>query len=385
MMGRSRSTRRRGRASRKQTTAQKKQQDPVVSTLQQLYYDPDSPAAYSGVVQLTRVARQQGLPVTRARVKSWLAEQDTYTLHRPARRRYPRNRVIVGGIDSQWQADLVDMTAFVKANDGYRYLLTCIDILSKYAWVVPIRTKTGAHLIEAFKTIFKSGRKPLFLQTDEGKEFLNKPFQDFLKRHGVFFFHTFNETKASVVERFNRTFKGRMYKHFTANNTRRYLDVVPDLTQGYNQAYHRSIRRAPITVTPDNQKEVRAWLYGPALSSRGPTYRYQVGDLVRISKVKGTFEKSYLPNWSEEMFRILQRHPREPVVYTLEDLNGERLEGTFYETELQPVTAADDRFYQVESVLDTKKERGKTYHLVKWMGWPASFNSWVAATDVKRI
>ncbi|XP_064611652.1 uncharacterized protein LOC135475650 [Liolophura sinensis] len=170
------------------------------------------PAAYSGVQPLLKAARQRGLKVSRTHVSAWLAQQDTYTLHRPARRHYPRNRVVVGGIDSQWQADLVDMTAFAKENDNNRYLLTCIDVLSRYAWVMPLRAKTGARLIEPFQQIFKTGRRPLYLQTDEGKKFLNRPFQAFLKDNGVFFFHTFNETKASVVERLNRTLKGRMYK-----------------------------------------------------------------------------------------------------------------------------------------------------------------------------
>ncbi|XP_064598803.1 uncharacterized protein LOC135465490 [Liolophura sinensis] len=358
--------------------------NPIDTALHALYYNPDSPAAYSGVQPLLKAARQQGLKVSRTHVSAWLAQQDTYTLHRPARRHYPRNRVVVGGMDSQWQADLVDMTAFTKENDNNRYLLTCIDVLSKYAWVIPLRAKTGARLIEAFQQIFKTGRRPLYLQTDEGKEFLNRPFQAFLKDKGVFFFHTFNETKASVVERFNRTLKGRMYKYFTAHNTRRYLDALPALVRGYNQAYHRSIRRAPIDVTPQNQKEVRQVLYGPSTHKRS-VHRYRAGDLVRISKVKGKFEKSYLPNWSTEMFRIVRSHPRQPAVYTLEDLNGDQLLGTFYETELQPVTAAVDKFYQVEKILKRERRRGKLYYWVKWVGYPPSFNSWVPATDVKRI
>lgn len=352
--------------------------------LEQLYYDPASPAAFTTVEPLWQAARDRGLKLSRSVVKAWLKEQDTYTLHRPARRRFPRNRVIVGGVDSQWQADLVDMASLSKANDGYRYLLTCIDVLSKYAWVVPLRTKTGANLIEAFKTIFATGRRPKQLQTDEGTEFLNKAFQQFLAREKVHFFHTWNETKASVVERFNRTFKGRMYKYFTAKNTRRYIDVVDALVDGYNRAYHRSIRRAPNSVTTRNQKEVRDTLYGaPRPTSRG--FTYQAGDLVRISKVKGRFEKSYLPNWSTELFRVTRRHGRSPPVYTLEDLNGEPLEGTFYAYELQPVTKADDAYYQVESVLETRTRRGKTTHLVKWLGWPASFNSWVDAKDLKPL
>ena len=295
--------------------------------------------------------------------------------------------MIVGGLDSQWQADLVDMAALSKHNDGYRYVLTVIDILSKYAWVIPLRTKTGANLIEAFKTIFATGRRPKQLQTDEGTEFLNKPFQRFLAQQNVLYFHTWNETKASVVERFNRTFKGRMYKYFTANNTRRYLDVLPDLVAGYNHAYHRSIRRSPASVTVKNQKEVRDTLYGArrAIPQRPRSITYRVGDHVRISKTKGRFEKSYLPNWSTEIFRVTQRHPRTPTVYSLEDLNGEALEGTFYAYELQPVAKTAESYYHVEKVLETRVRGGKTTHLVKWLGWPASFNSWVADSDIKKL
>ena len=351
-------------------------------TLRRLYYDPDSPAAYSGVNSLWRAVRDQG--ISKAQVTAWLSGESTYTLHRPARRHFQRNRVIVGGIDSQWQADLVDMQSLAKHNDGYRYLLTCIDVFSKYAWVVPIRTKTGVQLIDAFRTLFATGRQPLYLQTDEGTEFLNKGFQQFLQRNDVFYFHTWNETKASVVERFNRTFKGRMYKYFTAQNTRRYIDVVQALVTGYNKAYHRSIGRAPTQVTVDQQDVIRQRLYGGVSPPQKPD-RFQVGDQVRISKVKGLFEKAYLPNWSTEIFRVKERHRRRPVVYTLEDLNGEVLAGTFYEVELQHVTTTPEDVYQVEEILKTEHRRGKPFHWVKWLGWPSSFNSWIPATALIRI
>ena len=379
-MGRPTKRRRKSKAARQATT----RATTLDKTLRRLYYEPNSSAAYSGVNGLWQAVRAQQLNISKAQVVAWLKGQPTYTLHRPARRHFRRNRVIVGGIDSQWQADLVDMQSVVKQNDGVRYLLTCIDIFSKYAWVVPIRTKTGTQLIDAFKTIFATGRQPLYLQTDEGTEFLNKGFQQFLQQRGVLYFHTWNETKASVVERFNRTFKGRMYKYFTASNTRRYIDVVQDLVAGYNKAYHRSIGRAPNQVTVEQQDVVRQRLYGPTETPLKRA-RFQVGDQVRISKVKGVFEKAYLPNWSTEVFRIQQRHTRRPVVYTLEDLNGEVLAGTFYEAELQHVTTTPEDVYQVEAILKTETRRGKPYHWVKWLGWPASFNSWIPATALRPI
>ena len=133
-------------------------------------------------------------------------KQGTYTLHKPIRHHFRRNRVIVGGIDHQWQMDLADMQSMQKFNDGYRYLLVCIDVFSKYAWVVPLKNKTGLSLVEAFKIILASGRKPEKIITDQGTEFLNKHFKALLKDEDIGLYNTYNETKASVVERLIRSY-----------------------------------------------------------------------------------------------------------------------------------------------------------------------------------
>ena len=138
-------------------------------------------------------------------------------LHRPVTKKFRKRKVIVFGSDEIWGADLVDMQAFAKENDGVKYLLTVIDIFSKYAWVVPINDKTGKSVAAAFEKIFKDGRKPLKLWVDKGKEFYNKD----VKSLGMELYATENEEKSSVCERFNRSFKERMYKFFSANSTRR--------------------------------------------------------------------------------------------------------------------------------------------------------------------
>ena len=98
--------------------------------------------------------------LTRKQILEWLMVQDAFTLHKPVRRNFKRNCVLVSGIDEQWQLDLADMQSLKEYNDGYRYLLVCIDVFSKYAWVLPLKTKTGLVLVEAFKMILSSGREP---------------------------------------------------------------------------------------------------------------------------------------------------------------------------------------------------------------------------------
>ena len=167
-------------------------------------------------------------------VAEWLSEQDAYTLHKPARRHFKRRRVIVGGLRQQWQADLVDLSNLKKDNDGMTFLLTVIDVFSKVAWCVPMKNKSAASLVAALTSTFSKGW-PKTLQTDQGLEFLNKSVQALLKKHGIHHFSTHNaETKASIVERFNRTLKTRMWRYFTKHQTWRYIDVLQDLVQSYN-------------------------------------------------------------------------------------------------------------------------------------------------------
>ena len=120
--------------------------------LREVYYDASHPAGYGSVRDLYLAARNKGLSVNINKVKTWLQSQDTYTLHKPARKRFQRNRVIVFAMDSQWEADLVDLQSLRRHNKGYRYLFNCINVLSKYAWVVPLKDKKGSTLVKAFSS-----------------------------------------------------------------------------------------------------------------------------------------------------------------------------------------------------------------------------------------
>ena len=347
--------------------------------LERLYYESNRPSALGGVEKLYRAAKKHG--IARSEVIAWLQLQPGYTLHKPARRRFRRNKVFVNGIDDQWQADLVDLQSLSRWNSGHKYLLTCIDILSKYAWVVPLKTKTGSELVKAFTKIFQQGRKPDKLQTDAGTEFKNKTFQTFLKQHQVHHFVTYNETKAQVVERFNRTLKQMMWRLFTTDSSYHYLDKINDIVNGnYNQTFYRSIKMKPSVVTAMNSQQVWRTIYGKQSSS--VNYKFKVNDQVKISKHKRVFEKSYLPNWSEETFTVAQRIARDPPVYKLKELDGELIKGTFYETELQKVIEPKDHLFRVEKVLRRRGKGGQAEVLVHWKGWPKKYNSWIPARQL---
>jgi len=153
-----------------------------------------------------------------------------------------KSRLQISSIKSGLQIS----SSIFKIQPQVRYLLTVIDAFSKYGWMLPIKDKTGKSVADAFKEIFKKSKlKPEKLWTDKGREFYNKH----VKELGVELYSTENEEKSSVVERWNRTMKEKMFKYFTANNTNKYIDVLDDFVERYNNTRHSSIKMTPVEAS----------------------------------------------------------------------------------------------------------------------------------------
>lgn len=323
--------------------------------LKELYGDPNQPGSLGGVAAF---ARANKVPYEQA--KKALESSLGYSLHKPVRHKFETSLVLVFGRDEQWATDLVETGNIAKHNRGIRYLLVVIDVFSKFAWVEPIKSKTGKAVTEAFGKILKKaeGRRPQKLQTDDGKEFYNTTFQELLKKKQIHHFSTRGDTKASVVERFNRTFKQKMYRYFTVHNTLSFLPVLQPLIHSYNHTYHRTIRTTPAKVTPEIERKVWNTMYGPMLSvkKKKPT-PLQVGDRVRLTKKHRLFKKGYLPRWTEEVFvvaRVIPSLPGTVVTYRIKEWDGTLLEGTFYREDLQKVEVKDDDLFRIEKVLNAR-------------------------------
>ena len=348
---------------------------------ERLYYNLNSPVSFGGREKLFKEANRLNENISREDVQNWLRKQVTYTLHRPVQLKFQTRPVLVYDIDEQWQMDLVDLSKLSKYNSGYKYLLVCIDILSKFAWIEPLKTKTSSELKEAIQKVFlKDGRQPLMIQTDKGTEFLNSLVKNMLKEKKIKLFTTNSERKASVVERLNRTMKSIMFKYFTQKSTRKYIDVLPDLVRRYNTSFHRSIKMRPVDVNKSNVPQVWINLYEdkPVKSKK----RLSIGDFVRISIETLPFQKRYQEIWTEEIFIITHYVEGNPTVYKLEDQGGEPIKGTFYYEELQKVI--EPSAYRIERIIRKKRTTdGKLIYYVKWKGYPEKFNSYVPAEDLQ--
>jgi len=315
-----------------------------------LYYSVDKPTAYTGNANALAVAAGSTLP----RAKQWLRSQKAYTKYKPARKHFPRNKVFVQGVNEQLDIDLVSVIPLAENNDGYKYWLTAVDVLSKFASIVPIRSKSGPDVARALKIILRNV-KPRQVRSDLGREFFNRHVQKVLKDMNVRHFGTYNaDVKASIVERFHRTIRAKLWRLFEKTNSTRYVEALPQLLKGYNNTVHTSTGLRPSEVTPLNQHHAWQNLY-PKLLKQREVWRngkkrgirpsiLRVGDSVRLSKAKHVFQTGYVNSWTDEIFTIQKVIPPLRGVkdnyyrYKVQDNKGEVITGTFYQQELQLVT-----------------------------------------------
>ena len=304
-------------------------------------------------------------------------QQVVNELHKPARKNFARRKVKIKGIDDLWQADLAEMGTYAKINKGFKYLLTVIDAFSKFAWVKPVKNKTAKDVADALAQIFQSSKRvPKNLQTDLGKEFYNTTFKNIMKKHNINHYSSYSFLKASIVERFNRTLKEKMWKMFSLRGSYKWYDILANIVDEYNNSKHGTIKMAPVDV---NNKRVERRLlnsvfnYAPQISMK---YKYEIGDHVRISKFKKNFEKGYTPNWSPEIFTISHVYNKYPVTYLIKDYQEQPIAGRFYEYELQKVK--NPNIFLVERVLQRKGNKVK----VKWLGFDESHASWIKTSDI---
>ena len=160
--------------------------------------------------------------------------------------------------------------------------------------------------------------------------------------------------------------KEKMWKYFTANSTNHSISVLSDLVKEYNNTRHSSIKMTPVKASKkENELDVWRNLYPEHLEIYDINPRFSVGDKVRISKKKKTFEKGYTTRWTEEIFTIVEVKRTQPPTYKIADLNGEEIKGSFYGPELQKT---NQEIFRIEKVI----KRGKKKSLVKWKVIPTT-------------
>lgn len=307
--------------------------------LRKIYHDHKHSKSFSPPDVLYKYARSFDKTIKRQDIDDFLSKQDVYTLHKGVRHRFKRRKIISRHINYIFAADLIDVKKIKKENFGRKYILIMIDVFSRYAYASTMKNKTGPETLQAIKKIFSKLKKPpMKIFADKGREFYNKHVKRYLRSKRILLYSTENETKASIVERFIRSFKSRLFKIFTVRNSLNYTAILDDVIDGLNNRFHRSIGMAPSEVNKSNQKAVHEFQYGKYLRSRKKKPKFNIGDTVRLSRERVTFRKGYLKTFTDDLYRIVDVLHTKPITYRIiDDGSNEVILGTWYESELVKV------------------------------------------------
>ena len=349
--------------------------------LESIYYDSSKVGSFSGYKSLFQEAKKVDSKIKLKDVKNFLASQEAYTLHKDIKFKFSHLKTRSKGPNQYWQMDLSDLSRYSSHNDGHKFILFIIDVHTRYLWGYALKNKKPSSVCKVLENlILNEGTQPAYIWCDKGNEFIGGCMKKLVNDLHIGIIHTYGISKAGIVERVQRTIKRRMHRYFTYANTYKYVDILQKLILSYNNSYHKSIKGSPSAL----------YRVGKPLdlAKRTKSYtivdkRLKVGAAVRISRVNRLFIKGFHKGWSTEIFTIhrIVRRFELPIFY-LKDLNGEELEGGFYEKEIQFVTKPEGGMYKIEKILKTIGKGRKKQHLVKWEGYPSSFNSYVKAIDI---
>lgn len=311
------------------------------SKLKSIYYDVKNPASFSSPYLLYKAARVSDRNIRLKDVLRWLETQETYTLNRRAVRKFHRRKILVPNVNDQWQADIAYFHQFKSQNRGYMYFLVVVDCFSRFGYISVLKNKSSESVTKAFLNIMKvSHDKPKWLQTDLGTEFYGAKFETMLIRNDIFHFSTSQPAiKCSMAERFILTIRKLLKLYFTANQTKTYMNVLPDLLFNYNNSPHSSLGG----FTPSQASKRKNWArvyeiqYSDYLRRRKKAFKFQENDKVRISLTKETFSKSHKISFSNEIYTVVHCLDTQPPSYYVMDKKSVLLQGAFYEPELQRV------------------------------------------------
>lgn len=357
-----------------------------VELIHSLYTDPASPVCYAGVNALYKEAHEHDSNVSRRDVEEYLRNSRTYTLHKPRRLAFKRLQTVPSGFYTDFQVDLADMQRLARWNGGMRYMLVGIEVLSRHMYAVPAKTKTAKDMKHAFEQLFaKLPALPWKIFSDQGGEFESHEMGRMFRKRTIQKTTARNKTiKAAFAERAIKTIKHRLYRHLTEHKTLRWVDVIESIVDSINKSVNRTTGMAPKDVTFKNAGALWKRLYGNALTREGgKKSAIKRGDAVRIYVERTPFTKGYVPQFSQETFRVKKRKTNRPHTFQVETQDGHTRPGRFYKEEL--ARAAFDDKATVEKAIRRRKNKdtGEWEYLVKWVDQPIETASWLTEKDLE--
>ena len=347
------------------------------------------PIAFAGVSNLKRF--YPTVPVRE--IREWLTKEDQYTRKRELKKpRYnftfsdePRHRM---------QIDLIDLRPLRSRNRNVSYYFLCIDSFSRRVWLQGMKRKTAAETREAFENILNRMSRSDQIKhctMDDGTEYKGV-FLQFLQERGIE--KHIARKHATIAERAIRSIKSLMGSHAAFRETLQHVGIMQDIAETYNNRYHRGIGTSPNEA--DRVENIEAVRYYVALQRREKIHsqfqkkpEFRIGDLVRVAAVPATWQRSYHPTFTREIFRVVEVIQTLPEpMFRVQALGnrGRILKNRWYGAELQKV---DIDSLKVSKVLWRKRRNnphsGAAEVLVEWAGLPPELATYVDVNELRNL
>lgn len=323
----------------------------VYEIVKQAYHSQDG--GFIGKEKLYKLLHKLYYGITYRDVLHALNTDETYQIHRLPRKRRILHPIIAKKPNERWQIDFIDMRqnkgpirevkSLESQNRRYKYVLTIIDVFSKFARVIPVKSrefkpnnKGWADVLNKLDKIFKK-KKPKIIQADN--EFNNQYVFNLLNSHKIkpVISRPYHPFSNAHVERFNRTLKGMIYKYMDHYHTKNWIDYLPQAINTYNNTYHSTIKMTPLeAIESKNRDKVKKALdlYVSKTVSKDTIKPLQRGQKVRILIEKiGKGVKKFTKNWSTSVYTVIMGKKK----YTLQNQEGKTLAREYFPDELLPI------------------------------------------------
>ena len=269
--------------------------------LEILFYSPNT--QFTSIRSLYEQVKKRG--ITYNEVKEFVQKQEATQLFKRQKRIIHYFPIVAKHKYEIMQLDLIDMSDIASANENYKFLLACIDVFSRLAYIVPMKNKESRTVNDAIEEIIEL-TSPIKIQCDNGKEFDNHSFKKMMKERGIDiqFIDVGDHKRLGIIDRFVRTLREKINKYMTMFNTTKYIDVLPKIISNYNSYYHSGIKKVPNDVEEDDEDVIKLTnkKYNKAKQEE---IKFNNGDSVRYILNRKQFEKGTLAKWSKTVHKII--------------------------------------------------------------------------------
>lgn len=357
-------------------------------TLYDLYYKKYN---MFGRDKLFGLIKHLDLDISRRQIDDWLKRQETHQLYFPTKLTKNIQSTILNAPLKQVGMDLVDMSNYEY--NGYKYILTCIDLFNKMTYAKPLLNKTDTSVVNALESLLKGPLAGLSsIRSDNGTEFKNAKMKHMLNKYHVkqVFSLPSKPQSNGNIERFNRTLKGLIRKALRISQSDDWPKLLPILINNYNSSVNDVTKLAPNDITLDSSrkilKHIKHNITKRVLKKRNPAKPlFQVGDTVRIKLDSEHKDKSGV-NWSSDLYTIVHvTKPRNNIAsinYTLrKGTKGQIIKKIFYNADLQYIPSVHNKInvphrYEIRKIVKPLIHNKLPHYEVAWKGYPDSENTY---------